>query len=1381
VGFIAPVSIGTILVRGTVSVSVLRTDKPYPGDLNNGDDWVAAQRIQNGQLTSAQTEEHDLALWVLPPGTSTRALRFTHHASPTDPSYEGWVGGALIFAERLINVAPYAQISAGSGNRHASKIINESYDGWSSWENIELDSPLIDEAPMISADHPEWIVLNWAEPVTLNGLTTIWTGFGAMEVEQFSGPNDLHPRDASDQDWAPVQTFADFSSGYPTALWPNFFPFDSPVHTRALRIRITQSSSENHPHTQRRPAEGKRVWLGEVIAFNDIGSTPLAPPDIQYVRAEEPHPPIPISFTLPEEGYVTLVIEDRNGQRVRNLVSETWFPAGENIAWWDGTHDLDRDIDAAKHGFYSIPAQFVEPGEYKARGLWRKKIEAFYEFSTYNSGTPPWSTPDHTGGWLANHSAPSSAMFVPADRSPTGDPVVFLGAFITEGPDGLIWSDLDMQKRGGIKWVGGNWTAAPHLARDPGPEADPNVSVYVASVWETGKRSGIEELRITALEKNSNGTLNQKPIYKGILDIDEVDDLFDVIRGIAVYNGIIAISVNQLNQLMFIRAESGEVLGQSEVKDPRGLVYDDQGRLYLLLQTGLVRFDPPKSAGERIQPKVIIPGGLQDPFGVTLDDQGRVYVSDWGNSHQVKVFADPQSIPGASVPNPESYPDQYIQVGSIGNPGSPKAGPYDPNHMNHPSGITIDSEGHLWVAEHDFLPKRISQWTLDGELVDAVYGPSKYGGGGQIDPRDKKKFYYSEETRGALEFTLDWEKGKASLNSVLYRENPETIELLRRSTAPESAVYHNDQRYFHNSYNSGPTNGNAVTFLFIDRGEIAVPAVAMGRANDWPLLTTPAFHDRWPAGLDPLADKWKHDGKMQAFFLWTDQNDDGHPQPEETVFQHLRGDGVTVMDDLSFIVARLDEKTVRFRPTSFSPSGVPIYDLEQPEVLAVNVFNSQSSGGMQALADESPEMIVTLGMEPFHTHSISGATDQTPKWSYPNPWPGLHASHHAAKPDRPGQLIGPTRLMGAFIHPSDEKVGPLWALNANMGNFYLFTRDGLFVATVFADSRLGKPWKMKTVERGMSLEGLTLHDENFWPTINQTADGKIYVVDGTNSSIIRLEGLDTLQAISPRTVTVTPDELRQSQSWVENREAARQAAFGSGVMTAQFIDRAPKIDGNLSDWSTADWVEIDKRGDGANFNSNAKPYHVLGAIRTDGRNLYAAWNTQDPDLLTNSGEIPNALFKTGGALDLMIGTDNPSDTDRKDPVRGDMRLLVTRVNGQTKATLYRPVVPGTNPSERIPFTSPVWSIYFDEVVDVSDRVLLSNNGDGDYEIAIPLSVLGIDPYPGLTTRGDIGVLRGSANQTTSRTYWSNKATGITADVPSEAKLSPHLWGTIEWQ
>ena len=59
-------------------------------------------------------------------------------------------------------------------------------------------------------------------------------------------------------------------------------------------------------------------------------------------------------------------------------------------------------------------------------------------------------------------------------------------------------------------------------------------------------------------------------------------------------------------------------------------------------------------------------------------------------------------------------------------------------------------------------------------------------------------------------------------------------------------------------------------------------------------------------------------------------------------------------------------------------------------------------------------------------------------------------------------------------------------------------------------------------------------------------------------------------------------------------------------------------------------------------------------------------------------------------------------------------------------------------------------------------------------------VLGLRPKSGLVLRGDLGVLRGDGQRTLHRVYWSNKATGITADVPSEAQLTPHLWGRWEF-
>jgi len=105
-------------------------------------------------------------------------------------------------------------------------------------------------------------------------------------------------------------------------------------------------------------------------------------------------------------------------------------------------------------------------------------------------------------------------------------------------------------------------------------------------------------------------------------------------------------------------------------------------------------------------------------------------------------------------------------------------------------------------------------------------------------------------------------------------------------------------------------------------------------------------------------------------------------------------------------------------------------------------------------------------------------------------------------------------------------------------------------------------------------------------------------------------------------------------------------------------------------------------------------------------------------------------------------------------------------------------VPGTT-SEPVAFSSPLRTIKFDRVDDVSGQVTLAGDGAGNYELSIPLQVLGLQPQAGQSLKGDIGILRGNGFQTLQRVYWRNKASGITADVPSEAELTPQLWG--EWQ
>jgi hypothetical protein len=350
---------------------------------------------------------------------------------------------------------------------------------------------------------------------------------------------------------------------------------------------------------------------------------------------------------------------------------------------------------------------------------------------------------------------------------------------------------------------------------------------------------------------------------------------------------------------------------------------------------------------------------------------------------------------------------------------------------------------------------------------------------------------------------------------------------------------------------------------------------------------------------------------------------------------------------------------------------------------------------------------------------------------------------------------------------------------------YLFTADGLMVAELFRDIRRGKSWTMPQATRGMILDDLSLHDENFWPTIAQTGDGGIYLVDGTRSSIVRIDGLESIRRLPAKGLTVSAEDLRSAQAWRLQEEAERQRAAGGGVLAVPIRRKEITVDGKLDDWAGAQWVLVDGRGTRANFDSNSKPYHIEAAAAVRGDRFYAAFKTGDVNLLKNAGDT-TAPFKTGGALDLMLGTDPKADRTAHRPVAGDLRLLVTRVSdkagdktgGKILAILYRPVVPGTK--QPVPFSSPWRTITLDEVKDVSDQVLLAG-ADGNFELSIPLAVLGLRPEDGQAIRGDLGVLRGNGFQTLQRVYWHNKATGITSDVPSEAELTPWLWGVLKFQ
>ena len=118
--------------------------------------------------------------------------------------------------------------------------------------------------------------------------------------------------------------------------------------------------------------------------------------------------------------------------------------------------------------------------------------------------------------------------------------------------------------------------------------------------------------------------------------------------------------------------------------------------------------------------------------------------------------------------------------------------------------------------------------------------------------------------------------------------------------------------------------------------------------------------------------------------------------------------------------------------------------------------------------------------------------------------------------------------------------------------------------------------------------------------------------------------------------------------------------------------------------------------------------------------------------------------------------------------------------------VYRSRVPDLK-GEAVVFTSPTGKEVIDRIEVWDDVKLKYEKAAGGFTatVDLPLARLGLAPKPGTTQRLDVGYIFGNqtGNTTATRVYWSNHSfsSGVTQDVPNEARLEPAQWGnaTVE--
>ncbi len=1069
-------------------------------------------------------------------------------------------------------------------------------------------------------------------------------------------------------------------------------------------------------------SSGREFFFTNHKGWGDVlleahGDLKLAAPAWEKAQAEEPlNGPVEIRYALPKAGKVSLAIDDSAGHRVRHLLSAQPRKAGGNVEKWDGLDDGGKP---------------VLPGEYTFKAITHDGFHLKYALSFANPGNPSWQTDDGRGGFYGDHTAPQAVA--------AAGSFVALATPMGEAGKHLIGLDQEGQRL---------WGLNNRVAFDGGriSLASDGSTLWVAN---EGKQSLIYRVAVAngryapweSPQKDKEGRVFN-PVDLVVSELPGMmanpkEKTAPNLCAVAVKKDALAAAFAREDCVRLYHPATGALLSSVQVQSPRAVAFTRDGTLLVLSEGRVMRVD----AHGKVQP--FADRAFAEAWGMAVGADGSVYVSVRGIEQNVKVF----NQTGALV----------REIGKRG--GRPHHGRFEAGAMRQPAGLSVDRLNRLWVAEETSNPKRTSVWdAATGALLRDLSGTTSYAGAGTVNPFDPSMGFADDTV-----YRIDWVTGKSEPVYSL-GAGTESEALFAPSVHNlTSRVLKRDRRL--HVYTTGSARGS---------GEVQC---TQWDGKDWRSSAHVGTVVQGKGAQGPLA-KYQHpffNGHDKQVYSWADENGDGLVQEEELQFSNLELEGKPVAlrsyywgqlpdedGTITYMVSGRQE-LVQFKISGFTRSGAPKYDVSKPRFITPDrALIGGGNGEGQIIGGTNGRFYIN--QNPLVMIESSGRV----VGAYPNPHTSVHGSH-SAKAARPGYLIGPSSFLGV-AQVGDERsgaAGEIFCLNGNLGENYLFTHDGLFIQSIFKDCR-GYSETPAHAERGMPMDATTAGGESFGGNFVRTVEGKTYLTNGaTDARVIEVTDLESIRRFDG-SFTYTPTQFAQAQALLSERllETAAPKVFtvpkGSAV-----------VNGKVDDWP--DLLNQEKPAIEVQESSKLRYARVLA--RYDAQNLYLAYRVfASRSAMKNQGQDDRLLFKTGDAVDVMLGVEGDKEST------GNLRLLMTFKDGKTPIAVLN-VKKSSNglPSEKFEFSSPWRTVRFDRVVTLPGVSLASGAVQGGYlvEASIPWIELGITPKSGLRLKADIGVLFGDGGtQTVSRQYWSNKATGLVNDVPGEADLEPKAWGTF---
>ncbi len=1101
----------------------------------------------------------------------------------------------------------------------------------------------------------------------------------------------------------------------------------------------------------------------------------------------------PIAFEMPFDGHVSLNLRDKEGTVVRQLLTDHPFSKGRHEVKWDGL--------PTPH--FRTPGQPLPAGEYSWEAIAHPRLGLTLRAWVASSGVP-WRAGPGTG-WGGDHAPPTSVatdgekIYLGWGEAEAGKAVIAV-----DGAGKMLWSigsgtgssvDVLAAGSGSVYGLGrgGTWFRGHEIfrlrasdgvfetwqGRDGASQAIPQLwegrtdaaampvhadgmDVMGDALYLTFSDLSFNEQDVKDWKEFGARLLEGGPVGErllGGLEPAQRKRLVDLVAGKISEEKFMQGDPKQradraliggLNALLSsgeLAPEATPLLAGDRARTNRRLIEKQFGAALLKRKSEFLAICDAKSGKVRKlidvpMPKTVravnaklvyvisggtnvlavdlktgktspVIAGLEKATSIAVDSAGKIYVGVGAPDHQVKVFT------------AEGKP-----AGNIGQKGGRALlGPWHGDGLLAINSLMIDKQNRLWAAESDSFPKRISVWDVSsGKQADEFFGATHYGAsGGAIDPLDPNVM---------VGVGCEW------------RFDPKTQT--NRCTGVFDRAHHGYAVF------CTPANGKLYVAVNFE--------VEHYRSGI-------RIFERLGEGDYRLRAEIRPDFAARTTTIWSDANDDGIKDAGEMVTvpaiwgihgancwsMNLNPHDFTVFPVVS---EGATKKYYQLKRAGFTACGAPkwdVSDLKELEFIAMKEGNG-------VLPSPDNRLLLVCGADTwFRCYEIASGKLL---WSYPNPFFQVHGSHRAPAPE-PGLTRGAYGMVGSFTTPA---TGTVWAINANLGEWYLLTEKGYFLARIFEGDPMRLQWPARA-EIGADMTHCPPGSggEDFGGSLTQAGDGKVYLQTGKAAEWnLELMNLDKISAIGAGSVTLKAEDQALARA-----EFEKQSQTAAGTAVCEVAHLTPTFTGKLqADFKGAKLLAYQKNADAA----------IKTALAWDEKNLYLGFDVGDNSPWVNGAKEAAQMYLSGDTVDFQFGSDAAANPKRGEAAAGDFRVSIGNFQGKPMAVLYRKVSAEKKPRN---FTSGVVQQYIMEYVAVLEDAKIqvkvrSDNSGYIVEAAVPWSALAFTPAAGTQYRGDVGATHGTAtgDRTRLRTYWSNQETGLVDDAVFELKMTPKNWGQM---